>query len=301
VDTADAEWVARYVQPTGPARLEHDRPWAAVWRVPVPGGQVWFKRCAPIQSFEPRLTAALAVRSPDLMPELIAHDHEGFRLLLGDAGSAVSEHGNAPEVWLALLPAYAELQRREIAFAEEHLAARVPDLRVELLAGRYPELLDEALPVDAEQRSLLRAFEATFAQWCDQLARAGIPASIQHDDLHHHNVYLRDGHIRVLDWGDSSISHPFMSLVVTFRFLEHINRLAPTDSWFARLRDAYLEPWGHGHGATFDLAMRVGIFAHAIAWNRQRRALPPSWRPEFDEDYRDILGRATRIAARDRA
>jgi hypothetical protein len=47
-----------------------------------------------------------------------------------------------------------------------------------------------------------------------------------------------DGTSLVLDWGDSSISHPFVSLVVTFRFLEEVNELPPGDPWFARLRDA---------------------------------------------------------------
>ena len=60
--------------------------------------------------------------------------------------------------------------------------------------------------------------------------------------------------LRVLDWGDSSISHPFASLVVTFRFLEEFNKLPPGDPWFPRLRDAYLEPWGHGLTDAFALA-----------------------------------------------
>jgi hypothetical protein len=57
------------------------------------------------------------------------------------------------------------------------------------------------------------------------------------------NVYSDGGRLRVLDWGDASISHPFASLLVTFRFLEEVTRLQPEDPWFARLHDAYLEPW----------------------------------------------------------
>ncbi len=51
------------------------------------------------------------------------------------------------------------------------------------------------------------------------------------------NVYAKGEHLRVLDWGDTSISHPFASLGVTFRFLEERNRLLPDDPCFARLRD----------------------------------------------------------------
>ncbi|MFL5880474.1 MAG: hypothetical protein ACJ782_10345 [Actinomycetota bacterium] len=102
----------------------------------------------------------------------------------------------------------------------------------------------------------------------------------------------RGGRFRVLDWGDASIAHPFASLVVTFRFLEERTRLAPGDPWFTRLRDAYLEPWGRDLGDAFALAVRVGTFARAIAYIRQRAALRPEERPLFDIDFSTVLGRA---------
>jgi hypothetical protein len=106
------------------------------------------------------------------------------------------------------------------------------------------------------------------------------------------NVYRDGERLRVLDWGDSSISHPFASLVVTFRFLEEFNKLPPGDPWFARLRDAYLEPWGHGHTDAFALAIRTGAFARAFAYTRQRDALPEAARPEFDKEFSVVLRRA---------
>jgi hypothetical protein len=40
------------------------------------------------------------------------------------------------------------------------------------------------------------------------------------------------------------VSHPFCTLADTFRLLEHSLALAGDDPTFARLLDAYLEPWG---------------------------------------------------------
>jgi hypothetical protein len=79
---------------------------------------------------------------------------------------------------------------------------------------------------------------------------------------------------------------------VTFRFLEEVNGLPPADPWFARLRDAYLEPWGRGLGAVFALALRVGMFAHAFGWARQRKALPQEARAHFDDGFAIVLRRA---------
>ncbi|HEY7486181.1 MAG TPA: hypothetical protein VH912_17080 [Streptosporangiaceae bacterium] len=59
-----------------------------------------------------------------------------------------------------------------------------------------------------------------------------------------------------------------------------------------RLRDAYLEPWGQDLGKAFPLAFRVGTFARAIAYVRQRAALSPDERAAFDTDFSTVLRRA---------
>jgi hypothetical protein len=78
--------------------------------------------------------------------------------------------------------------------------------------------------------------------------------------------------------------------------LEERNRLAPDDPWFRRIRDAYLEGWGSGLTGLFDLAMRVGSFAHVIAELRQRAALSGADRDQFDDDFRVWLRRALAYA-----
>jgi hypothetical protein len=293
VQLKDAEdWIRAHVRPAGPIETTHERPWSTVRRVPTTDGIVWFKACAPVQSFEPRLTAELAARWPDRVTEVIAHDEARAWLLLVDAGTNIGDAGNRPESWQIVLRPYAELQRGEAANAADHVAHGVPDLRPAAMPERYEDLLRHELPIEADEVERLRAFAPRFALLCEELEAGGIPASVQHDDLHGWNVYERDGRLRVVDWGDSSISHPFLSLVVTFRFLEENNGLAPTDPWYARLRDAYLEPWGSGQVERFDLAIRVGAFVHAIAWVRQRDHLPEEARPAFDEVFPIVLRRA---------
>ena len=291
METAVAEWIRAQVEPVGAVETVHRRPWATVMRVPTADGVVWFKGCAPVQAFEPRLSAALFDRWPDRVAEVLAHDEDHGWLLLGDAGRPVGELGNPPEAWLAALPSYAELQRGEAEHAEEHVRHGVPDLRLARLPERYEALVRRRLPLTEDEQARLHGFADRLARLCEELSGRGVSETIQHDDLHMANLYVDHG-LRVLDWGDSSIGHPFASLVVTFRFLNQRNGLAPDDPWFGRLRDAYLEPWGPGHRDTFDLAMRVGAVAHAVAWQRQRDALPPEARAEFDQEWAIVLRRA---------
>ncbi len=293
MDRAAAEdWIRAHVEPVGAIETEHERPWATVLRVPLAEGVAWFKACAPVQAFEPRLTAGLFARWPDRVAEVLGHDEERAWLLLADAGTPIRVFGNPPEPWLAVLPLYAELQRGEAAHTHDHLTHHVPDLRVATLPARYEDLLRQDLPLASDEIGRLRTFAARFAELCSELAAHDVPETVQHDDLHMANVYAQGERPRLLDWGDASISHPFASLVVTFRFLEEINKLPPADPWFARLRDAYLEPWGRGLAGTCALAIRVGTFAHTFAWARQRDALPGEARPDFDRRFPIVLRRA---------
>ena len=208
-----------------------------------------------------------------------------------DAGDPVARHDNDPAIWLRALPSYAELQLGEIANATDHIEGGVPDRRLATLPRAYRELLRHRLPIEPAEAARLRRFEAGFAQLCSDLTAAHGVASIQHDDLHRHSLFVDGPSLRILDWGDASVAHPFATLVVTFQWLEQTNGLAPDDPWFERLRDAYLEPWGRGLADVFDLSLRVGLVAQAFGWLRHREAMPEPDRGAFDILFADLLRR----------
>jgi hypothetical protein len=240
--------------------LVSDEPWAQVYRVP----RGWLKVCAPVQRFEPQLTVSLYERWPDRVSVVLEHDDTS--LLLADAGAPIGSfdpYVNPPEAWERVLPLYAELQLGEIEHVHEHLAGGVPDLRTDVLPHRYAQMVARTdLPLEAEELERLRRFVPRYAELCAELESRGIADSIQHDDLHMANVYDDRGTLRVLDWGDSCVSHPFMSVFETFRHLDE-------SEFHPRLRDVYLEPWGTDLLDTFELALRVGTIAHSFAWLRQ--------------------------------
>jgi hypothetical protein len=241
---AAERWICGFVEPAGAIQIARERPWSTVLRVPVAGGSAWFKTCGAGQAFEPRLSSELFQRWPDRVGEVLGYDEQRGWLLTAHAGVPIGALGNPPEVWAEVLPRYSELQRDEAAFSNDHIAHGVPSLAPSTLPSRYAEMLERRLPLEPDELARPRFFSPRFEQLGGELAAGGLPATVQHDDLHMGSVYHLDGRFRVLDWGDSSISHPFFSLVVTFRFLEERTGLQRHDPRFARLRDAYLEPRG---------------------------------------------------------
>ena len=275
-----------------PVSLEvvRDRTWARTSRVDTPEGTAWLKECAPIHRFEVELVAQLADRWPRLLPRVLAHDADAGRLLLADAGTPFEQLGNPPELWLRLLPRYAELQRDAPA------PSTLPDRTLERWPELYLELAASELPLAHSEVERLRAHAPRFAELCERLAEHELPPAVQHDDLHHKNAFVDGECLRIIDWGDASRSHPFVSLVVTYRFLEERTGLPPGDPWFARLRDAYLEPWGPGLSEAFELAEHAGRFVHAFGWAALRRQLPDAARPAYDVPFAVVLRRALAAA-----
>jgi hypothetical protein len=202
VDHALVEsWIRSHLEQVGEIEVAHERPWATVLRVPHAHGVAWFKACAPVQAFEPRLTSSLFARWPDRVAEVLAHDEDRAWLLLADAGTPIELLGNPPAAWLQALPLYAELQRGEASHAHEHLAHLVPDLRVAALPARYADLLQRTLPLEAAEIDELRRFQSGFAELCAELAARDVPDTVQHDDLHMANVYEHGERLLLLDWG----------------------------------------------------------------------------------------------------
>ncbi len=283
----------------GEIEQPHVRWWSTVLRVPTSDGDLWFKANAPPHAFEARLLAILERVRPGHVPELVAHDPVLGWLLMRDGGERLRELIRSPadlHHWETLLPEYAELQLALARHAEDLLAAGVPDERLAVLPAHVEGLLQDREAcmvgrqdgITPEEHDRLRALVPEFASRCDRLAAGGIPETIQHDDLHDGNVFVRDGRHLFFDWGDSCISHPFHTLVVTMRALVRRLGLTPGGDEVLRLRDAYLEPFA-SHGSREELLEAVGLAhftgtaARSLNWHRFVSVREPEFRLD-DED-----------------
>jgi hypothetical protein len=289
-------WIERHAQPTGDLEQVHLVPWSTVLRVPTAGGNLFFKAASISGAFEPALTVLLAERAPERIAEPVAVDLERGWMLSRDAGTRLREllHTAADlHHWTTLLPAYAELQIDLAPDADRLLDLGVPDRRLVKIPELLAELLNdtEALMVGlpdgltSEELARIRRELPGIRAMCAELAAFGIPETIQHDDFNGGNVFVRDGRHVFFDWGDSCISHPFHTLVVTLRSVAMRFDLEPGGAELLRLRDVYLEPFGSfaepaALREAFDLAYRVGTIGRALAWYEYARETDPRYRSE---------------------
>jgi len=255
------------LEPSGAFDQVHERPWSTVIRVPTEAGNVFFKAVAPTLRHEAALTALLGARRPDCIPPPLAVDSARGWLLLEDGGQTLRELIETERDlsrWHDVLPLYAGVQLDLMGDLAELLALGVPDLRLEVLPAKVEEVLGAVVDLPDGER---RRFEASLP-WvrnaCQELAAAGIPETIQHDDLHDGQVFVRDGRYLLLDWGDACVSHPFFSLSVTLDGViawgvDDVEDSEPTEPF----RDAYLEPF---RGRTTSDLVALSATARRLGW-----------------------------------
>ena len=208
------------IRPVGPVEQPHVQPWSTVLRVPTEGGAVWFKANEPALSHEAALLALLAGRRPDCVAGVLAVDTERGWILLADAGSRlreVLEEERDLGRWLDVLPLYASVQLDLARDTDELLGLGLPDLRLSTLADGYAHLLDRLEGLPSAERRRLRGVVPEVAELSHALAAYGLPETLQHDDFHDGQVYVRGGRYVLLDWGDACVSHPFFTLSVTLQ------------------------------------------------------------------------------------
>ena len=283
-----AQIAERGMQIESPVEILHQRPWATFARLITDNGSVYFKAPAP-PFYEAALTKALARWRPDCTVSLLAVDLDRGWLLSADAGVVLRSVSHPPdqiEHWLKMLPFYVELQLEMADHVSELLALGIYDRRLAKLPYLYTQLMDatENLRIDmepgltSEEYRRLRELSPRLADDCAQLASYGLPETLTHEELHDANVLVSGDRYIFTDWSDSSISHPFFTMLVTLRAAANRLQLAEEGPEMMSLKDAYLEPWTKFETrkkllAAFEIAYRLAMFNRALSWHHSLGSL----------------------------
>jgi len=234
---------------------------------------VYFKANTSALRHEAAAVTLLAAHRPDCVEPLLAVDLERGWMLMADAGArlrGIVERERDMTCWLEIMPLYAGLQIDLADHADELVALGVPDLRLSTLPMRFEQLLDTLVGLPSDERRRLDGNVSRVREMCDELAGYGLSETIQHDDFHDGQVFVRDGRYLLLDWGDACVSHPFFTLSVTLEGmlawgLDDVEGSVDVGPF----RDAYLEPFTRIAGdteldAACATAMRLGWVCRAV-------------------------------------
>jgi hypothetical protein len=198
---------------TGEVEQPHVRTWSTVLRVPTARGPVWFKANTESLRHEVLVVDSVSSRVPERVPALLGRDLDRGWMLMADAGDRLREvvvEEQSLARWHDVLEGVADLHHALEPDAVELVAAGVPDLRLAGLVDRYADLVARPWVEPRFREATPRVRDLV-----DELASYGVTDTLQHDDLHDGQVFVKDGRNLVLDWGDAVVSHPFFTMSVT--------------------------------------------------------------------------------------
>ena len=123
------------------------------------------------------------------------------------------------------------------------------DGRAQDLYARIRPLLTRGTnPLEEREAEQLGHAITAVRELCKKLDAFKIPNSLSHLDYRPDNFFVEDEQIRIIDWADVAITHPFMALCRTLDFLENYatDKISfdgisdVTDQTRDEMRDAYL-------------------------------------------------------------
>ncbi|HEV8459669.1 MAG TPA: hypothetical protein VGQ38_03090 [Gaiellaceae bacterium] len=263
------DWVESQVEVTGEIEERHVRPWSTVLFVPTAGGPLWFKESRNGFAYEAALLQVIHPLAPDLVTDVVALEPEAGWVLMRDAGVRARER---PLDWGEVLERYAHLQLATAPLVDELLAIGVFDLRWPALLRRFDDLVDT---IGAETGARLSARLPEIVERLSFIESSPLGVTLDHGDLHDGNVFSRDGHARILDWGDANVAHPFNSLAVE------------TDP-SARAR--YVAQFGASASVEAEIFAEHQVFLRCV---EELRAVPlqPDWAETIDRLVAGFLDR----------
>jgi hypothetical protein len=295
-----AEVQKQSIQITDAIEQNHAYAWSTVMRIPSDQGMLFFKATAGATVYEAALTQKLAGWFPDCIPELIAVDTTRGWMLMRDGGEQLRASIRPTKdvmPWQTVIRRYAELQIGLAEYVQEILSLGIPDRRLAALPAHYSQLLSdtESLLIDQEKGlssadfQKLQALMPRFEQICNKLAAFGIPESVNHGDFHDGNVLIKDGRITFFDWGDASVTHPFVSLRTFFVSMEislQLDDYAPPTPEMTALLHRYLEPWERftSQGrllSAYNLSRPVASIVTALSWHQTISQLQGALREQY--------------------
>ena len=262
-------WVDGQLSATGRRRagpLRTHRVWgiSAVFEVPTDRGTLWFKACCDHFIAEAAIVHRLAERIGHLVPVLAGADDEAGWLLMEPLRGA-SDRDRAPGAVDVVAPRWAQAQIAALDWLEELRAAGCPERGLEVTLAAWHDVLDTspemALLTDAERQELAPATARA-----DALVRefwgCGIPDTLSHGDLHPGNVAYDGREVRIFDWTDGCVSHPFLDGSHLARVLDWYGT---GDGEAERVMQAHAGPWRDAFpGADVDRALELAPLADLI-------------------------------------
>jgi hypothetical protein len=284
------EWIcmemARLREPVRSIHVVRNWCISVVQQVETAKRRVFFKASLNLPLFvnEGSVMAGLVQLYPDHIPAPLAINTTQNWMLLEDLGEPIGRDASL-ETRMDLFQAMAYIHIDSVSRIDSLINMGCIDRRIPWLRAHLESLLVDEVTLSLltlAEREDLRSALPRLDSLLAELDALPIPPALIHGDLNTGNVAFREGKIKVFDWTDAAISHPYFDLDVIFTAEDAAVREA--------LEAAYLSAWERIYPAdqvrrAFELARVVYGLYHAVSYQFILNNLEESDRPEINSAH----------------
>lgn len=194
-------------------------------RFPMQNGHShWLKATGKPNKHELPLTSFLSQLCPDHIPEVLDVRAEWNAWITGSQRTYSPfpvDDDQRLEALRSAVVAMAKIQLQSIEHHTELLARGAIDHRTNVLRSNalalfecIPEAMSQQISTNAAviDDARLREMHRTLDDVCDFLEMLPIPPMVLHGDMNTGNVLYDDGHCQFVDWCETYVGHPFITL-----------------------------------------------------------------------------------------
>ena len=238
-----SDWMVREMVAAGQIVHTAPRPhylWdvSAVLRAGSDSGDVYLKCSSDVFRHEAAVTYALSSHLPQLVTEVLSIDAAEGWMLMKNLGAL--ELGDQDQsLWGLGLEALAAIQQSWLAKPPDTATMNLPVRALVTLALETEALCDDddlMASLEEDLRAEWRTTVPALVDACLRLDEIGPWPTIVHGDFHPWNVVYGPKGVRVFDWTDAALSHPFVDVAT------YVHR-AETASIRRELLETYLAAW----------------------------------------------------------
>ncbi|NCT57097.1 MAG: phosphotransferase [Legionella sp.] len=260
-----------------------------VKKISTSQGVFYLKQTPPALFIEPDTIALLQAQGCQHIPTVIVKNDQYHCFLMADCGDiTLRELFLKDNIDISLLEqgirSYAAIQRRLENDTPKLITLGFPDWRLDKLPLLYRDLIQkkELLIADGLTLKEITALNQIYdfcVEQCERLSKYKILETINHSDFQDNNMLLsqKTGEISLIDWGETSIGHPFLSLNTCLWNLTYFHNMKPDDCRYQTLQRICVSPWLGNHEESdlitaFNIANSLlGVFA-ALNYKRMYEA-----------------------------
>jgi hypothetical protein len=239
------------------------------------GDSVYLKSANQAAFFESHLTAYLSKNFPNTTVELLAANHKSNWIVMKKLPGVLLRTTKSRKAYELMIRNYTILQRQVMPNVNEVLSLGVIDRRLPILWKEIDDNLELlcATGLDEEDTFKILSIKSELLSMCEEMVGV-FPDTLEHGDLHSGNVFIEDNSFRFFDWGDASITHPFLSIRVFWNSLFELLEEDRDENWMRKIsefRPAYLDRWKDYAPISILkrqllLAEQVGCVYRALSW-----------------------------------